>query len=198
MNMLALPAGGRTRPKNVMTIGVLLLCTGGLMLFGGLIASYAHIAHLNNHANQPWPPKGVTVDNFVGTMLSVTALMSAVTMEWTVWALRRDDRRQALGGLGVSLGLALAFLNLLWYLGRTAGFGPGASPYAVIFFALIVAAGAVAMIGVVGMLIVLGRTIGRQMVPARYEPVRVVALYWDFVVVSWIAVYATVWLFTNH
>jgi heme/copper-type cytochrome/quinol oxidase subunit 3 len=194
MNMLALPAGGRTRPKNVMNVGVLLLCTGGLMLFGGLIASYAHIAHLN----KPWPPQGVTVDNYVGTMLSVTALMSAVTMEWAVWSLKRDDRRQAIGGLGVSLGLALAFLNLLWYLGRTAGFGPGASPYAVVFFALIVAAGAVALIGVVGMLIVLGRTIGRQMVPARHEPVRAVAWYWDFVVVSWIAVYATVWLFTNH
>ena len=98
----------------------------------------------------------------------------------------------------MSVGLALALLNLLWYLGRQAGFGPGASPYAVAFFALIVAAGVVALIGVVGMLLVLGRTIGGQMVAARYEPVRVVAWYWHFVVVSWIAVYATVWLFTNH
>jgi heme/copper-type cytochrome/quinol oxidase subunit 3 len=192
--MLALPAAGRGRPRNLMNLGVLLLVTGGLMLFGALIAAYAHVAHLN----KPWPPKGVTIDNYLGSMLSITALMSMVTIEWAVFSVKRGERRQLLGGLGISIGLALAFLNLLWYLGRKAGFGPGASAYATVFFALISAAGAVAVIGLVGMLVVLARTVGKQMVPANHELVRVVAWYWDFVVVAWIAVYSTVWLFTNH
>jgi heme/copper-type cytochrome/quinol oxidase subunit 3 len=31
---------------------------------------------------------------------------------------------------------------------------------------------------------------------ANHEMVRAVAWYWDFVVVAWIAVFATIWLFT--
>jgi heme/copper-type cytochrome/quinol oxidase subunit 3 len=194
MSMLALPPAGRERPRNLMNLAVLLLISGGLMLFGGLIAAYAHVAQLN----RPWPPPGVKIDNYYGSMLSITAIMSAITMEWAVWSIKRDERRQAFGALGLSVGLALAFLNLLWFLGRKAGFSPGHSAFSVLFFALISAAGAVAIVGLVGMMMVLGRTIARQAGPGRTEVARVVGWYWEFVVVAWIAVYATVWVFTNH
>jgi heme/copper-type cytochrome/quinol oxidase subunit 3 len=68
----------------------------------------------------------------------------------------------------------------------------------VLFFAMLSAAGAVAIVGLAGMVVALGRTIARQTGPGRTEVVRVVAWFWDFVVVAWIAIYATVWLFTNH
>ena len=93
----------------------------------------------------------------------------------------------------------MAFLDLLWFLGRKVGFGPGdtkVGPFAVVFFALIVAAGLVVLVGVVAVLLALGRTLGRQMTGTNHEMVRAVAWYWDFVVVAWIAVYATLWLFT--
>jgi heme/copper-type cytochrome/quinol oxidase subunit 3 len=194
MSMLALPPAGRQRPRNLMNVAVLLLVSSGLMLFGALIAAYAHVAQLN----KPWPPPGVKIDNYYGSMLSITAIMSAITMEWAAYAIKRDERRQAFGGFGLSIGLALAFLNLLWFTGRKAGFGPGQSAFSVLFFALLSATGAVAIVGVVAMLIALGRTIARQTGPGRTEVVRVVAWYWDFVVVAWIGVYAAVWLFTNH
>jgi cytochrome c oxidase subunit 3 len=194
MSMLALPPAGRDRPRNLMNIAVLLLVSGGLMLFGALIAAYAHVAQLT----KPWPPAGVKIDNYFGSMLSVTAIMSAITIEWAVYAIKRNERRQAFGAFGLSIGLGLAFLNLLWFTGRRAGFGPGQSSFSVLFFGMLSAAGAVAIVGVVGMLIALGRTIARQTGPGRTEVVRVVAWYWDFVVVAWIAIYATVWLFTSH
>ena len=47
-------------------------------------------------------------------------------------------------------------------------------------------------------IVALARTIAKQTGPTNRELIRVVAWYWDFVVVAWVAVYATIWLFTNH
>lgn len=192
---LALPPAGRQRPRNLLNLTALLLVTGGTTLFGALIAAYVTLAD----QAAVWPPRGFHLDNYVGTMLSLTAIMSAITVEWASWSLKREDQAQAVWGLALTLGFGLAFLNLLWYLGRKVGFSPGSAstgPYAVIFFAMIVAAAFVAVLGIVAVLMALLRTLGRQMTGARHEMVRAVAWYWDFVVVAWIAVFATMWLFT--
>jgi cytochrome c oxidase subunit III len=191
------PAGttGRTRPRNVVNVTMLLVVTGGLTLFAALIGAYAGLSRGAAH----WPPKGVTIDNYVGSMLSITALMSAVTVEWACYAVKRDDPAQATWGLLLTAGFGLAFLDLLWFLGRKVNFGPGdpkVGPFAVVFFALIVAAGFVTLVGVIAVLLALGRTLGRQMTAGNNEMLRVVAWYWDFVVVAWMATYATIWLFT--
>jgi heme/copper-type cytochrome/quinol oxidase subunit 3 len=34
------------------------------------------------------------------------------------------------------------------------------------------------------------------MTPANHEMIRAIAWIWDFVVLGWLAVFATVWLFT--
>jgi heme/copper-type cytochrome/quinol oxidase subunit 3 len=191
---LALPSGGRTRPRNLINLTVLMVVTGGIALFGALIGVYAGLGS----GLSRWPPSGVTIDNYVGTMLSLTALMSAVTVEWAWHAITRQDRAQAMWGLLLTAGFGLAFLNLLWFVGRQVNFGPGntkVGPFAVIFFAMIVASGFVALIGVVALLMALGRTLGNQMTATNNEMIRAVAWYWDFVVIAWLAVYTTVWLF---
>jgi cytochrome c oxidase subunit 3 len=192
---LALPPGGRTRPANVLNLTVLIVVTGGLGLFAAVIGAYAAVGD----AAAQWPPNGVTIDDYVGTMLTLTVLMSAVTVEWACYAIKRDDPAQATWGLLLTAGFGMAFLDLLWFLGRNANFGPGSTkigPFAVLFFALIVAAGFVALLGVIAVLLALSRTLGRQMSSASHEMLRAVAWYWEFVVVAWIAVYATIWLFT--
>lgn len=192
---LALPPAGRSRPRNLLNVTTLMVVTGGTALFGALIAAWVTLAD----QAATWPPKGVQLDNYVGTMLAATAIMSAITVEWAAWSLKREDQAQGVWGLALTLGFGLSFLNLLWYLGRKVGFGPGSSkvgPYAVIFFAMITAAGLVALIGIVAVLMILLRTLARHARGERREMVRAVAWYWDFVVVAWIAVWATMWLLT--
>lgn len=194
---LALPPGGRTRPASLLNLTVLMVVSGGLTLFAALIGAYAAVAKTVPAAQ--WPPKGVTLDDYVGNMLTITVIMSAITVEWAAYAIKREDPAQATWGMLLTAGFGLAFVDLLWFLGRKAGFGPGSTtigPYAVVFFALIVAAGFVALLGVIAVLLALSRTLGRQMTAANHEMVRAVAWYWDFVVVAWIAVFATIWLFT--
>jgi cytochrome c oxidase subunit 3 len=132
-------------------------------------------------------------------MLVVTALMSAVTVEWASWAIKRDDPAQATWGLVFTAGFGGAFILLLWQLGRRAGFGPGTTkigPFAVVYFAMLGAIGVVALFGLFAVLATLARTIGRQLNSSNPEMLRATAWIWDFVVVCWVAVYATIWLFT--
>ena len=66
--MLALPSGERDRPRNLTTIGVLVSGIGSLMGFAALLAAYINVSHFN----KPWPPGGVRIQNYTGTMLSLT------------------------------------------------------------------------------------------------------------------------------
>jgi heme/copper-type cytochrome/quinol oxidase subunit 3 len=192
---LALPPAGRTRPRNLLNISVMMVVTGGVGLFAALIAAYVAVSNVA----QSWPPAGVHFDDYVGNMLALTAVMSGVTVEWAWYSVRRDDRAQTTWGLLLTALFGLATLNLVFFLGRSIGFGPGnakVGPFAVVFFALLSAAGAVGILGIIAVVMAMARTIGGQMTPVNNEMVRAVCWLWDFVVISWIAVYATLFVFT--
>ena len=38
-----------------------------------------------------WPPKGVHLDYYVGNLFGITALMSAITVEWSWHAVKQED-----------------------------------------------------------------------------------------------------------
>ena len=188
--MLALPSGERAKPRNLLTVGVLMAGAGGLVGVAALIAAFWNVGNVTH----PWPPNGVKIENYPGTMLSLTMLMSVATVEWGVWGVRRQQRGQAGGALGLTVGLGLAFLNLLWFFGKGIGFGPGKSAYAVIFFSMLAVAGILVAIGV---LLVGGaaiRVLGRQYDGIDIDGLRATAWFWEFAVVAWIAIYATIWL----
>ena len=44
--------------------------------------------------------------------------MASVTAEWGVYSVRRSLRGQAITGFAMTMGLGLAFLNLLWFFGK--------------------------------------------------------------------------------
>ncbi len=192
---LALPPGGRTRPRNLLNIGVLVVVTGGLALFIALVAAYVSLGHV---ARQ-WPPNGFQFDVYRGTMLAITAVMSAITVEWAWYSVKHGDPAQGVWGLLLTAGFGGAFLLLLWQVAVKIGFGPGDAKlgaFAVVVFAMLVASGVAVILGIVAVLMVLARVLGRQMTPANNEVLRAVAWFWDFVVVAWMLVYAALWWFT--
>jgi heme/copper-type cytochrome/quinol oxidase subunit 3 len=192
---LALGSGERPRTRNLMNLGVLVIVTSGLALFSSLAAAYVSIGHVA----KAWPPPGVNLDVYTGNMLAITAVMSALTVEWAYYSVKRGDPAQGTWGLLLTAGFGSGFVLLLWQLGTHLGFGPGSAkigPFAVLFYAMLAASGAVALLGIVAVLLVLGRVLGRQMNEHSNEMLRAVAWYWDFVVVAWLVVYSAVWLFT--
>jgi len=189
------PGGGRSQPRNLVNVGVLVAVCGSLSLFVALMAAYVTLGH----AARTWPPNGFQPDVYTGNMLAITAVMSAITVEWAWYSVKHGDPAQGTWGLLLTAGFGLSFVLLLWQLGSRVGFGPGDArmgAFAVVFFAMIVAAGALALSGIVAVLMAAARVLGRQMTPSSNEMLRAVAWYWDFVVVAWLAAYSALWLFT--
>ena len=192
--MLALPSAERPPVKNVYNLGVLLGGIGSLMVVAGLVAAWVSVGHFMH----PWPPKKVDLSNYDGTMLVMTMIMSSITVEWGVFAARRSMRSQAATAFGITIGLGLAFLNLAWFFGKRLGFGPATqtvSPYAVLLFSMLAVAGIAVVAGVLVIGAVLARLLGQQ-VTGNVETARAGAWFWQSVVVGWVIIYCTVWLFS--
>ncbi len=58
------------------------------------------------------------------------------------------------------------------------------------------AIGLFALVALVAVIMALVRTIGGQFTPTNNQMLRSTAWIWDFVVFCWVAVYATIWIFT--
>ncbi len=185
---LALPSAEPERPRNVLTMGVLLLASSGTMLFGSLIAAYLHLRRLTGR----WPPEGVRLDLYLANMLMLTMVLSAVSVEWACHALRRDERRQTCAALGITLGLGVAFLNLLWYTSGTVRFGADSHPYGLVVTAMAILIGLAVAVGVAFVTLTLLRVAGRQLSAADPVQLRAAACYWHFTVVACAAVWYTV------
>ena len=175
---LALPAAGGRRRSGTLTLTVLLLDAAGLMLFAALAGAYLHVRHLDGQ----FPPKGVKIDRYLGNFVVITMLMGAVMLEWSVNALRRDERRQAKAGLGITLGLGVAVLNLLSFGASRAGVEPAANPFGTLVTALVASFAVAVAIGVGFVTFTLFRVAGSQVSAAEPEQLRAAAWYWHFTV----------------
>lgn len=184
---LALPPGGRDRPRQLVVLGALLGVAAVVAGIGALLSAWVQVKGVNG----VWPPADTPeVDNYPASMAVATVALMSVIVEWAAWAVRRGERRQAIAALATTIGLALAFLNLLWYFGSQLGFGPGESAYGSLLFALLVACGAVAVVAAGAGLVALGKTIARQADPAEPDSVRAAACLTHAATAAW----AVTWL----
>lgn len=184
---LALTTGGAERPQKVMSMGMALAVSAGTMLFGGLIAAYLRL----RTAGGVWPPKDVSYDQYLGNMMALTMLLSVLTMEWACHSHARSLRNQAATALGVTLGLGIAFLNLLSYAAGRSGFDAASHPYGLVVTALTMLLGIAVGIGVFTVTLTLFRVSGRQL-SLGTDHLRTVAWYWHFTVAASVAVWYVV------
>jgi cytochrome c oxidase subunit 3 len=184
---LALTTGGVDRPRKVMTLGMALVVSSGTMLFGTLIAAYLRM----RTAGGVWPPEGIVYDEYLGNMMVLTMLLSVLTMEWACHAHGRGLRNQAATALGVTLGLGLAFLNLLSYTAGRVEFDAASHPYGLVVTALCMLLGIAVGVGVGLVTLTLFRVAGRQLAFGT-DHARTTAWYWYFTVGASVAVWYTV------
>lgn len=189
---LALPAGGGSRESRVAQPMAALLGGAGVAAFtGALVAAYLTL----RAGIGEWPPEDVEFDNYLGTTLTLTLLLSMLSLEWAVYAVRNSFRGQALTGLGITLGLGLAFLVGLWYLvDARIEYDAGAHAYAVIVFTMVLATATTVAAAGGWLLLSLLRVAGGQLSAANVELMRANAWFWHFVVVAWIAVWLAVFV----
>jgi heme/copper-type cytochrome/quinol oxidase subunit 3 len=121
-------------------------------------------------------------------MQLLTLGMSAVTMQWAVWAIARDDRYHTYMALGVTLLLGVAFVNQTTFLYSFAGITL-AQPEGPLFYA--VTAGHLAMVaaGIVFILLMSFRALGGQFSSRQPDGIAAAALFWY----ACIGLYGLIW-----
>jgi cytochrome c oxidase subunit III len=174
---------------NPLPVGVIVWLSSELMFFAGLFAAYFTL----RSANDVWPSEGVELGVLRAGIFTVVLVVSSFTMHRSVQAAERGDRRDALGWLGATFVLGLAFVlnQLAEYL--TLSFGIDTDGYGTIFWLLTgfhwlhVVAGLVLM-----------AALARLSWPGSRAPLavhhQVVGYYWHFVDVVWVGVYTAVYL----
>jgi heme/copper-type cytochrome/quinol oxidase subunit 3 len=184
--------GGISNP----ILGMLLFITSEVMFFSGLFGAY----FATRAAHKPWPP-----DEFVGILnplslillATVILVVSSVTCQLAVNAIKRDDRRGFVRNMAATFILGVVFLvmqaydySLLFHEGLTMNAGPFGTTY----FTLTGFHGAHVFGGVIMLGVILYRATAGQFSARHHDAVEAASLYWHFVDVVWIILFSVLYL----
>lgn len=182
------PAPPARRPR-VLLVGAAFGAAASALVVLSMLAAYLQLRGDRLADGVTALPEGVVLPLTPGNMGLLTLSMSAITMAWVVYALRRDDRTHAYLALGLTLLLGVAFVNSTAYLYQQLAMPLTTSGTAGLLYAV---TGAHLVMVVVGMLFiaVMGfQALGGQLTGRDAEGMTAAALYWYVT----IAVYIAVW-----
>jgi cytochrome c oxidase subunit 3 len=121
-------------------------------------------------------------------------VLSSVTMQMGVWAIRRGDRTGFLRNTGITLVLGLIFLIGQIYDYTQLGFGITDTAFGSTFYTLTGFHGAHVLGGAIMLSVVLYRGMAGQFSAKHHDAVEATSIYWHFVDVVWIALFSTLYL----
>lgn len=184
--------GGTSNP----VLGMILFITSEIMFFGGLFAAYFN---LRANAAQ-WPPEEfhdtLKILPFVGPA-TILLILSSVTCQYAVWAIRRDDRTVFLRSMTVTVILGIVFLLMQaadYALLGSEGLTLASGQFGTTYYTLTGFHGAHVFGGVIMLSVILYRGMVGQFSGRHYDAVEGASLYWHFVDVVWIFVFSSLYL----
>ncbi|HSL56839.1 MAG TPA: cytochrome c oxidase subunit 3 [Acidimicrobiales bacterium] len=178
-----------TRPRVVM-IGTALVSAAVLALFAGMFAIYFNQRSATIAGGEEWIPGGAgTIPLTPASVMFVTLGMSMITVQWSVYAIGNDDRRNTYISLGLTLVFGAAFLNQAAFMFSEMGWVIADSIQAVLIYA-ITGGHVVMMVVAMAFVTLMGvRALGGQFNARDHEGISAAALFWHASVV----VYAVIW-----
>lgn len=190
-----LPAA-RTRPR-VLLMGTVLVSASVIVGFAALLGIYLRARHGVISGGEVWFADGQTIGLTPANVALGTMLISCVTMQWAVDALKHDDRGHALFALGLTLFLGAAVVNATSFLYSQAGFTVtgGSNAAGLLFYALTGSHLALLVAAMVFVLVMALRTLGGDFSGGDREGVVAASIIWyvtaAILTVIWYAVYVT-------
>jgi heme/copper-type cytochrome/quinol oxidase subunit 3 len=175
---------------SVTVYGVVALGVAAIVFVGALLGAWLSI-RMGTH---PWPPKGFKVENYWGTTLSLTMIMSALAGWWIFYGVTRRERGQAAMAATLVLFFDVAFINLLTYVLRSSKIGPASNAYGLLYYALNGAIIAVVGTGLLVAGVTLARVLGGQVTVRDSGLAWAAAWYTTFVTVAWLVVYTATYV----
>jgi cytochrome c oxidase subunit III len=187
------PVPGRPR-RGTSTIGALLFVTADAMVLAAVVAVYLGI----KEGATTWPPSGVSVSTYLPTMITITALMSGFSVQWGIFAARRNDGRNASMALVLTLFLGLAVANLEWLTFVRTGFGFNDHTYGTLFDILTGYHLLHLLVAIVIVLVLAFRTMAGHFTDDRHDALRAGAVFWQYTNVVWFVVVTVLFLLSRH
>ncbi len=189
--------GGISNP----ILGMLLFICSEIMFFSGLFAAYFSV----RASTVPWPPIVASdpeltkhfdlhAEPWFAAGLTVILIISSFTCQLGVWAIRRNDRAGFVRAIGVTLVLGIVFLIGQVYDYAELGFGISDTPFGTTFYTLTGFHGAHVFGGAIMLSVILYRGLAGQFSAKHHDAVEATSLYWHFVDVVWIALFATLYI----
>jgi len=190
---LALPPAAhaleRTRARNAVVLGAALYGLAALVLTAALIGAYTTF----RASVSPWPPEGVSKENYFGSLLLGASGMLMITSEWFVWSVHHGFRRQTAQAAGLAALLLVAMLNGVAFTLDIAGFGAADHPYGTIFYAFLVVAVLTQVAGLIALGAGLARVAGRQISTSEPQLARAVSIVLHVAALTWVMVWGALY-----
>ena len=190
------PAEEHHKPGGISSslLGMVLFIASEVMFFGGLFGAYFTI----RSAAPEWPPPdNPHLSAPYAAVLTAILVTSSVTMQFGVWAIRKNNQRRLILWLGVSLLLGAIFLAMqaLEYANLIEeGMTLSSGVFGSTFYTLTGFHGAHVAGGAAFILIVLLRARSGQFTARYHDTVEMASYYWHFVDVVWIGLFSTIYL----
>ncbi len=188
------PAANRSSRLDPTTLGMFLFIASEAMLFGAFFTAYFFVRVVNPDAPAEWPPPPYEFPVFVASINTAILVTSSFTIHWATQSIKRGDRNGLKAGLVVTILLGSAFLltQLVEY--AHVGFNTGDGAFASVFFGLTGLHGAHVFVGLSLLTVAAVRAFRGHFSPDHYHGVEIPGIYWHFVDVMWIIVWAAVYL----
>jgi heme/copper-type cytochrome/quinol oxidase subunit 3 len=181
---------GPVRGKGIGWNGMIMLIAAETALFGYLLFSYYYMAVSN--------PPGWVIESHPSLKLAlpntVLLLASSVAAWWGEKGIEKDDRRQALAGVGLAtaMGTVFALVQCVEWGDKT--YGIGTSSYGALYFVTTGFHMAHVVAGLAIFVALLAWIRRDWFSPLRMIPVSNGVVYWHFVDAIWLAVFFTYYL----
>ena len=175
-------------------LGMFLFIASEVMLFGSFFTAYFFARVVNPDAPESWPPEGIHLPVFVAAVNTSILLTSSLTMHWALQSIKRGNRAGLQAGLVLTLAMGLTFLLTQMIEYARLGFAPRDGAIGSVFYGLTGLHGAHVFVGLSILTVVTIRAFRGHYTPEHHHGVEVPGIYWHFVDVMWIIVYATVYL----
>ena len=176
------------------TLGILLFIVSEVMLFGAFFASYFFLRVVVNPAH--WPPEPYKLPVGVAGVNTAILVSSSFTIHYALESIRKGNRQGMKLGLVLTwmLGITFLFIQLNEYVHL--GFSIRDESFGTIFYSLTGLHGAHVFVGLLLLSFATIRAFRGHFDTEEKDHlgVEVPSIYWHFVDIMWIIVFATVYI----
>ena len=188
------PPANQSSRMHPAVLGMFLFIASEAMLFGSFFTAYFFVRVVNPDAPGSWPPEPFEFPIFVAGVNTAILVTSSFTMHWALQSIKRGERNGLKAGLVLTILMGLAFLLTQAIEYAHVGFNTGDGAFASAFFGLTGLHGAHVFVGLTILAVMAVRAFRGHFTPDHHHGVELAGIYWHFVDIMWIVVYATVYL----